>query len=103
MRGKMNGYIDSAALWLFVIAFGIAGFESGYRYEGIAGGLIGMILIPLMACILVGILIFLVWRLSTPEGREAEREAQARHDIKKWEKRNGKYYVEWPDDKPRFL
>lgn len=103
MRDKINGYIDSAAFWLFVVAFGIAGFEWGYRDFGIIGGLIEMILVPLMVCIMMGLLIFLVWRIATPEGREAEREAQARHDLKKWEKRKGKYYVDWTTGEIHYL
>ena len=82
-----------------VLAYGFLAFIfirtliiSLQKGHGIGIAILSAIFITLIILLIIGLLIFLWWRLFTAEGREAEKEAEARSYIKKLERKRDR---EW--------
>lgn len=86
---KTLGQIFAAAILLITCASLV--FFTLYSHITLKyGWMLSCILgVVLTVAVLYGIIcvIMLIWRIFTPEGRIAEREAQRRYDMKRWEKK----------------
>lgn len=81
-------FVYAVVVVLFVYTL-ITSLQEG---DGIATALFSAVFVTVAVLLLIGLLSVLWWRLFTPEGRKAEEEAQARHYIKKLERKRAR---EW--------
>lgn len=83
---RLFAYSVMAAIFVWSLV------DSLHDGQSVLYSIITAIFIVLAILSIIGLLVFLGWRLFTPEGREAERQAQALHDIKKTERKRDR---EW--------
>lgn len=88
MKNKFSNIIRNVVAYTVVGILLIYTFMTSiYGGDGIATALFSAVCVTFAVLLIIGLLFVLWWRLFTPEGRKTEAEAQARHDIRKLERK----------------